>query len=134
VTELKTEAGIFIAAALVLALGPLISLVGQLWRCKFEGREHYGRLAVDYTRLFEARWLEGRDRDGLLGSADIQSLADLANGYNVVDKMRFVPFGPRTVIAIAAAALAPMLPVALMGVPLSELLLKLGGTMLGKPG
>jgi len=134
VTDLKTPAFVFIAAAVVVALGPLVCLTGQLWRCKFEGREQYGRLAVDYSRLFHARWIENHDREGLLGAADIQSLADLANGYNVVDKTRFVPFGPRVMIAIAAAALAPMLPVALMGIPLSELLLKLGGTMLGKPG
>ena len=70
----------------------------------------------------------------MLGSADLQSLADLASGYDIVDRMRFVPFGPRAVIAIAAAALAPMLPVALLGVPLDQLLKKLAGTLLGKPG
>jgi len=134
VTALKTQAFVFIGATVVLALGPLLCLVPQLWRCRFEGRETYGRLAADYTRLFHGRWIEQRDRDGLLGAADIQSLADLANSYNVVDKTRFVPFSPRTIIAIAAAALAPMIPVALMGIPLSELLLKLGGAMIGKPG
>ena len=70
----------------------------------------------------------------MLGSADIQSLADLGNGYGVVAKMCFVPFGPRAVIAIAAAALAPMVPVALLGVPLDKLMAKLAGTLLGKPG
>ena len=134
VMDLKTPAFLFIAAALILALGPTVCLAGQLWRCSFEGRERYGSLAVDYSRRFQARWIEGRDRDGLLGSGDIQSLADLANSWNVVDKTRFLPFGPRTIIAIAAAAFAPMVPVALMGVPVSELLLKLGGAMLGKPG
>jgi hypothetical protein len=45
-----------------------------------------------------------------------------------------VPFGARAVIALAAAAIAPMLPVALLGVPLDQLLAKLAGTLLGKPG
>lgn len=134
VMDLKVPAFLFIAAALVLALGPTVCLAGQLWRCSFEGRERYGSLAVDYSRRFEARWIAGRDRDGLLGSGDIQSLADLANGWNMVDKTRFLPFSPRTIIAIAVAAFAPMVPVALMGVPVSELLLKLAGAMIGKPG
>jgi hypothetical protein len=134
VTALKTEAFAFIAASLILALGPLVPLARQLWRSQYEGRHAYGRLATDYTRLFSTRWIERRGRDDLLGSADIQSLADLANGYNVVDRMRFLPFGPRAVIAVVAAAVAPMVPVALMGVPVSELLLKLGGAMIGKPG
>ena len=134
VTELKIEASVFIGTAIVAALGPLVCFAGQLWRCQFEGRHQYGRLATDYTRLFQARWIERRDRDALLGSADIQSLADLANGYNVVDRMWFLPFGPRTVVAVAAAALAPMIPVALLEVPLRQLLLRLGGALIGKPG
>jgi hypothetical protein len=52
----------------------------------------------------------------------------------VVSKTRFVPFGPRTVIAVAAAALTPMVPVALLGVPLPQLLGKLAGAFIGKPG
>ncbi len=134
VTELKSQALVFAVAALVVALGPLLVVSGRLWRCQIEGQHDYGSLATDYTRLFHARWIARRERTDLLGNADIQSLADLANGYEVVSKMRFVPFGPRAVIAIAAAALGPMLPVALLGVPLHELLSKLAGTMLGKPG
>jgi hypothetical protein len=134
VTDLKAEAAVFIIAAVVVALGPLLVLSPKLWRCKIEGQLGYGSLATDYTRLFQARWIERDDRADVLGSADIQSLADLANGYGVVDKMRVVPFGPRTVIVVAAAALAPLIPVALLGIPLPDLLAKLGGAFLGKPG
>jgi len=134
VTALKTPALVLVVASLILAFGPLIAVAGQLWRCQFEGRDQYGALATDYTRQFHARWIEGRERDGLLGSADIQSLADLANSYNVIDRMRFLPFGARAFVAVAAAALLPMLPVALLGVPLPQLLLKLGGALIGKPG
>ena len=49
----------------------------------------YGSLAIDYTRLFQARWIARRERDDVLGSADIQSLADLGNGYDVVDQDAF---------------------------------------------
>jgi hypothetical protein len=136
VTTLKWDALVFIVAGTVLALGPLAVMSGHLWRCQFEGRDDYAGLATDYTRQFQARWFEQRARAGgeLLGSADIQSLADLANGYGVVDRMRFLPFSPRTLIAVVVAALLPMIPVALLAVPLPELLRKLGGAFLGKPG
>lgn len=134
VRDLKSEAAVFIAAAVVVALGPLLVVAPKLWRCKIAGQREYGSLATDYTRLFEARWIARRDRDDVLGSADIQSLADLGNGYGVVDRMRLVPFSPRTVMLVAAAALVPLIPVALLGIPLPELLKKLGGAFLGKPG
>jgi len=119
---------------LVVALGPLLFLSARLWHCKIEGQHEYGSLATDYTRMFQARWFARRDRDDVLGSADIQSLADLGNASEIVSKMRLVPFGPRAVITVAAAAAAPMVPVALLGVPLPELLAKLAGTLIGKPG
>jgi hypothetical protein len=134
VTDLKAQAGVFAVAGVILALGPLLMFAGQLWNSQILGRYQYGGLATDYTRQFQARWFERSDRDDVLGTADIQSLADLANGYGVVSKMRIVPFGPRAIIAVAAAAVIPMVPVALLGIPLPELLGKLGGAFLGKPG
>lgn len=134
VTELKWQVLVFALAALVVALGPTLFVSGRLWRCKIDGQHEYGSLALDYTRLFQARWIARRERNDVLGSADLQSLADLAGGYEVVARMRFVPFGPRAMITLAAAAVAPMLPVALLGVPLDQLLAKLAGTLLGKPG
>jgi hypothetical protein len=134
VTELKSQAVVLVVAGVLVALGPLLVVSGHLWRCQIAGRHQYGSLATDYARLFEARWFERSDRNDVLGTADIQSLADLANGYEVVSKTRFVPFGPRTVIAVAAAALTPMVPVALLGVPLPQLLGKLAGAFIGKPG
>ena len=103
-TELKWQALVFALAGLAVALGPLLVVSGRLWRCQIDGQHEYGSLAIDYTRLFHARWIAQRERDDVLGNADLQSLADLADGYEVVAKMRFVPFGPRAVIAIAAAA------------------------------
>jgi hypothetical protein len=134
VTDLKWQVLVFALAALAVALGPLCVLSGRLWRCQIEGQHDYGSLAIDYTRQFQARWIARRDRNDVLGSADIQSLADLAGGYDVVARMRFVPFGARAVIVLAVAAITPMIPVALLGVPLDQLLAKLAGTLLGKPG
>jgi len=134
VTDLKAYALVFVVAGVVVALGPTLAVSGHLWRCRYQGLFDYGTLAASYTRQFQERWFTSRHRNDLLGTADIQSLADLANGFNVVDKMRIWPFGLRTASTIAFAALLPMLPVALIQMPLTELLSKLAGTMLGKPG
>ena len=86
VTSFKWPLLVFTLAAVVVALGPLIVFVGHLWRCRFAGKILYADLATDYTRLFHARWIEERQRGELLGSADIQSLADLGNSYEVVTR------------------------------------------------
>ena len=122
----------FTLAAVVLALGPLVVFARHLVRCRIMGGLEYDGLATQYTRLFHARWIEGGERSDLLGSADIQTLADLESSCEVVHHMRPVPFAPRSAILIAVAALAPMIPVALLRVPVVELLKTIGAVLLGK--
>jgi hypothetical protein len=66
----------------------------------------------------------------LVGSADIQSLADLANSYEVVRGIGAVPFGRDTIIQAAVPALIPFAPLALTVVPAEEILKKLMGMLL----
>jgi hypothetical protein len=135
VASFKFDLLVFAVAAVVLALGPLGVFAGHLARCRFAGRIQYGDLATDYARLFHARWIEQGERSGLLGSADVQSLADLANSFSIVQRTRLLPFAPRLAALVAVAAVAPAIPVALLEVPLIDLLAKLGGALLGKgPG
>jgi hypothetical protein len=125
----------FTVGAAVVALGPLLAFSGHLWRCRFAAKIDYGDLAIDYTRQFHARRIVQRERDDLMGNADIQSLADLASSCEVITKMRPVPFGPLLVALIAAAALLPMIPLILLRISVVDLLLKVGGAVLGKgPG
>lgn len=58
----------------------------------------------------------------VLGTSDIQSLADLANPYTVVNKMRVVPFGKETVIRTAVLVCLPLLPLTLTMIPLDQVL------------
>jgi hypothetical protein len=66
-----------------------------------------------------------QQREPLLGSADVQSLADLANSFNVISSMRVVPISLAQLLVLIAAAALPSLPLALFAVPLDELVLKL---------
>ena len=78
-------------------------------------------------REFRDKWLEPRTRtdEALIGSADIQSLADLGNAYGVVEGMRLAPISYVAVIRLAAMTLIPAAPLLLTMVPFNELVLKL---------
>ena len=66
----------------------------------------------------------------LVGSADIQSLADLANSFEVVNRMQPVPFGKETIILLVVATALPVLPLMLTMFPLDELIKRLLGILL----
>ena len=62
-----------------------------------------------------------------MGSGDIQSLADLANSFEVVRTMQFAPITKDALLRVIAATVAPIVPLALTMMPLEELLGKLVG-------
>ena len=88
--------------------GPLLFFLPQLVAAKKAGLFEYGRLAERYVREFHAKWLAGRPPpadEPLIGSADIQSLADLGNAYNIVEGLRLAPISYVAVIRLAAITL-----------------------------
>jgi hypothetical protein len=50
----------------------------------------------------------------MLGSGDMQSLADLGNSYNVVREMNMAPFSYQDVLRLTIVTAAPLLPLALL--------------------
>jgi FixJ family two-component response regulator len=85
-------------------------------------KAHRGRLASRYVRDFERKWLgPGEPGEPLVGTPDLQSLADLANSVAVVREMRWSPAGRRLLFATTAAVLLPMFPLLLFQYPLTEL-------------
>ncbi|MFZ2319723.1 MAG: hypothetical protein WAW12_07635, partial [Pseudomonas sp.] len=63
----------------------------------------------------------------LLGSGDIQSLADLGNSFAVVQEMRLAPITKDVILRLAIVTLLPLAPLLLTIMPLEELLKKLLG-------
>ena len=115
----------------LLAFLPLTPLSTQLLHARLQGLVDYGVFALAYTRQFHERWITSGDRQDLLGTSDIQSLADLANSYAVVTKMRVVPFSPRQVLVVFVSMALPMLPLIATEVPISALLSSAGRALLG---
>jgi hypothetical protein len=72
---------------------------------------------------FYRKRIQHRATDGepLLGTPDIQSLADLANAYNYVSAIRLVPFEYDTVIRLAIILVAPFLPLTLTMIPFERI-------------
>jgi hypothetical protein len=58
-----------------------------------------------------------------LGTADIQSLADLGNSYELIRKMRVVPIALSDFIAMARPGSIPILTLAATVMPVSEILI-----------
>jgi len=129
--EFKVEIVAMAVFMLGLAIGPLLLFAPQLAQAKRTGLREYGTLAERYVREFDSKWLRGGAPSGeaLVGSADIQSLADLANSYEVVRTMNFAPVTKDMVIRLAVATLAPIVPLALTMMPLEELLKRLAAIL-----
>jgi hypothetical protein len=118
----------FLAFLLVLDaavfLGPLLVFTDKLWASRTKGMGAYMSFAGRYVAEFERKWLGGEGvppGESMLGSPDLQSLADLGNSVNLVRKMRWVPIGPRLLTQMALAALVPLAPLLLFKYPLAEL-------------
>jgi hypothetical protein len=131
-TEFKDETGVMVVFLLCVVFGPLLVFAPQLAEAKRRGLIEYGTLAERYVREFDAKWLRGGSAGGepLVGSADIQSLADLANSFDVVRSMRTAPVTRDAIVRLAAAILVPIAPLVLTMMSLEELLKKLLGLLL----
>jgi len=124
----------YLLLALLISFGPLLVFTGKLNRLRLRGLRDYGALASQHAQLFDEKWIKktGAAEDIVetpLGSPDISSLADLNISYEVVKKIKFFPVGVRALVALAAAALIPMLPLILMEFPLWEILKAIAGAI-----
>jgi hypothetical protein len=130
--DFKIEIAIVTVFLLSVVLGPLLVFAPQLAEAKRTGNREYGALAARYVREFDAKWLRGGAPadEPLVGSGDIQSLADLANSFEVVRTMQLAPITRDALLRLLVATLAPLAPLVLTMMPLEELLRKLLGILL----
>jgi hypothetical protein len=129
--DFKVEIAVLTGFLLCVVLGPLLVFAPQLAQAKRTGNREYGALAERYVREFDTKWLRGGASadEPLVGSGDIQSLADLANSFEVVRTMQIAPITRDALVRLVAATLAPVVPLALTMMPFEELLKKLFGIL-----
>lgn len=111
----KLQIVAFVAVFVFAVLCPLIMFSPQMARAKRKGLAEFGQLAQNYVEQFRRKWIDSDPPPGeeLLGTGDIQSLADLGNSYSVVGEMRAIPFKLDDITRLAAATAAPFLPLLL---------------------
>ena len=114
---------LFIIAVLVFG-GPLLIFTPKLMNVRRRGLIEYGTLASRYTHAFHRKWLAGTEpsEESLLGSSDIQSLADMAGAYEVIKRMRPIPAQLSDIIAMVLPGLIPVVPLLVTVFPLSTIL------------
>ena len=130
-TAFKVEIVVVVVFVQCLVFVPLLLFAPQLAQAKRNGIREYGTLAERYVREFDAKWLRGGapPAEALIGSADLQSLADLGNSFEVVRTMRAALITRDAIIQLAAATLIPLAPLLLTIMPVEELLKKLFGIL-----
>ena len=122
--EFKVELIGTVAVMVFAILGPMLVFMPKLAAAKRAGLREFGTLAQSYVREFDHKWLRGGAPadEPLVGSADIQSLADLGNSFEVVKEMRLVPFTMRSVLQLAVLTLLPVGPLLLTVFSLEQVL------------
>jgi len=114
---------VYLAVTLIICLGPLLLFSRALARARLQALLTYGELVNRYDLAFSRKWEQGSPpTEPLLGSSDIQSLADLGISYTRILDMRAVPFNRRNILQIAITTALPAVPLVFVIMPVGEIL------------
>jgi hypothetical protein len=129
--DFKIEIVVVVVFLLCAVFVPLLFFSSRLAEAKRRGLREYGTLAERYVHEFDKKWLRGGAAAGeaFIGSADIQSLADIGAGFDVVNEMRTAPITRDALVGVVVSTLVPILPLVLTMMPLEELLRRLAGVL-----
>ena len=121
----KMEMACVVVFLMLVALAPL-GFRRPIGQARLTALREFGILASHYVDAFRAKWIEhnpqAKGREPLLGTSDIQSLADLGNAYTSISDMRILPFSLKTIVRLGALIAAPLAPLALTTMPLHQAL------------
>lgn len=122
-TSFKLQILGLIGFFVIAVLGPLLMFTPRMARTRRKGLADYGLFAQRYVESFDRKWVQQTSpSDEVLGAADIQSLADLGNSYQVVREMRVVPFTLHDVSRLAIVTVIPLAPLLLTVFSFEELI------------
>lgn len=122
--QFKFEILGIIVFLLFLVVVPLTFFIFRLAQAKITGLREYSMTASHYVNNFRLKWInaDSQNNNVLLGTPDIQSLADLSTSYNVVSGMRLVPFSRGVIFDLAILIILPLLPLVLTVIPLESMI------------
>jgi hypothetical protein len=123
---------LFLVVLLGICLAPLLTFAVPLATAKRRALLEYGALVGKHGRLVRRRWILGETAadDPVLQAPEIGPVADTLTLYEAIRKMRVVPIGKSSLLAIALPALIPIAALFSIQIPIKDLLTKLVGTLL----
>jgi hypothetical protein len=132
IIDFKLEIVIALIYLVLLVLSPLFFFMPALVAEKRNGLCDYGTVASGYVNHFYQKWIKGESEGSksILGSADIQSLADLSNSFQVVRAMRALPVSIKSLIKLIVLIALPLVPLIVGVIPLETILTRLIGIIL----
>lgn len=131
VFDFKLEIISILIFVLIIPLMPLLFFIFQMVKEKRMGTLNYGVIANRYVNDFRQKWVTSipKNSTSLLGSSDIQSLADLFNSFEVSNKMRVTPFGKSNMIVLVILTTLPLIPLILTIIPLEKIISQIFGVI-----
>jgi hypothetical protein len=122
--DFKVELIGTVCLMILVIIGPLLSFYPKLRAAKEAGLYDLELLGQRYACEFGSKWGQSdtASKNTLIGSADIQSLADLRNSYLIVAGMNVIPLGLPNIIYLAAMTLLPITPLLLTIFSVEQLL------------
>lgn len=122
--QFKVEIVSIMVFLIILPLSPLMFFMFSLIKTKRNGTFEYATVANRYVNIFRKKWIdsESKNDESLLGTPDIQSLADLTNSFTVSAQMRIVPFGRGSIISIVILTALPLLPLIFTIMPFDKII------------
>ncbi|HYR35893.1 MAG TPA: hypothetical protein VEQ87_16500 [Burkholderiales bacterium] len=119
----QMEIAAVVVVLLAMALAPLAFFIAPLVAAGIQGRREYGAFAMRYVQQFREKWLQGTPtQERLLGTADVQTLADLGAAHERVARMRVLPLDLRAIVRLAGLVALPFAPLVVSVIPVNELI------------
>ena len=123
ITAFKVLVPAFLVLSVIFGIFPLALWIPRLLRVRKVGLRDYAKLGNRYTEGFDVKWVHFAKPpdEPLLGTADIQSLADLGGSFETIQQMSIAPITKGLIIQFAVMAGLPILPVVIYATPTAEL-------------
>lgn len=112
------------AVLMALALFPLLLFIRPLRDMACDAYDDYSALLVRHGQRVQAKWIGRKpvdDREALLDALELGPVADVNTLFEAVTGIRPLQISREMLIKLAAVALVPFAPVALMTMPLNEI-------------
>jgi hypothetical protein len=131
-SSFKIPLVIFAVAVFLICVAPLLVFIPLLKRTKRAAMAQYGALVARHNRLVHREWVEGGKVDdrSLLDAPELGPTTDVNAIFEAVNSMRALPFSRKSLITVFVPVAVPVIIVALMEIPLVEILMKIFKTVI----